>query len=117
MQTVIIIFLHIVLPLIHSNSHITIPTAEAIILFVFMYVGQFFRRGIDIDPARKLLILPDMEPVPVMRKPIWHFMEREMKQDTLCWVAMNPGYQGKRLIEGKYADYIVQDLLSANFKM
>ena len=83
----------------------------------YLCIGQFFRRGIDIDPARKPLILPDMEPVPVMRKPIWHFMERETKEDTLCWVAMNPGYQGKRLIEGKYTDYIVQDLLSATFKM
>jgi hypothetical protein len=58
-----------------------------------------------------------MEPVPVMRKPIWHYMEREMKEDTLCWVAMNPGYQGKRLIQGHYMNYAVDNLLSTDFRM
>ncbi len=55
-----------------------------------------------IDEARKLLLLPHLDPVPVMRKKVWHFMEREVPDDHLCWVAMNPGYQGKRLIEGHY---------------
>lgn len=79
-------------------------------------VGQFFRRGVDIDESRHLLILPDMDPVPVMRKPIWHYMERENPEDKMCWVAMNPGYQGKRLIQGHYLDYVVDDLLSMKFK-
>ena len=70
----------------------------------------------DIDEARRLLQLPNMRPVPVMRKPIWHFMERETPDEQLCWVAMNPGYQGKRLIEGSYLDYVVDDLLSMDFK-
>ena len=80
--------------------------------------GQFFRRGVEVDEARRLLQLPnpDMEPVPVMRKPVWHFMEREIPEDQLCWVAMNPGYQGKKLIEGHYLDYLVDDVLSAKFK-
>ena len=34
----------------------------------------------------------------------------------LCWQAMNPGYQGKRLIEGSYLDYLVDDVLSSDFK-
>ena len=78
--------------------------------------GQFFRNGIEIDELRKLLVLRTMDPVPVMRKPVWHFMERETPEDQLCWVAMNPGYQGKRLIEGHYLDYLVNDVLSGDFK-
>lgn len=82
------------------------------------YAGQFFRKGVDVDVARRLLFLPNMAPVPVMRKPIWHFMEREKKdeQQQLCWVAMNPGYQGKKLIQGHYLDYVVDDLLSTQLK-
>ena len=56
-----------------------------------------------------------MEPVAVMRRPVWHFMEREEKDKSLCWAAMNPGYQGKKLIEGHYLDYIVNDVLSDDF--
>ncbi len=78
--------------------------------------GQFLRKGVDIDETRRILQLPGMEPVPVMRKPIWHFMERDTPEEKLCWVAMNPGYQGKRLIEGSYLDYVVDDILSDNFK-
>ena len=77
--------------------------------------GQFFRKGVEVDETRRLLQLPSMEPVPVMRKPVWHFMERETPEDQLCWVAMNPGYQGKRLIEGHYLDYLVDDVLSSKF--
>ena len=81
-----------------------------------IYTGQFFREGIEIDESRKLLLLgPDMEPVPVMRKPVWNFMERETPEDQLCWAAMNPGYQGKRFIQGHYLDYLV-DVLSSDFK-
>ena len=82
------------------------------------WAGQFFRRGIEIDEGRRLLLIPGMEPVAVMRKPIWHFMEREEKDRQLCWVAMNPGYQGKKLIQGSYLDYVVEDLLSTkDFKL
>ena len=52
----------------------------------------------------------------MMRKPVWHFMEREEAKDQLCWAAMNPGYQGKKLIEGHYLDYLVDDVLSSKFK-
>ena len=57
-----------------------------------------------------------MEPVPVMRKPVWSFMERETPEDQLCWAAMNPGYQGKRLIQGHYLDYLVDNVLSSDFE-
>ena len=81
-----------------------------------MCAGQFFRHGVEIDEARRLLVLPDMDPVPVMRKPVWHFMERESPDEQLCWVAMNPGYQGKKLLQGHYLDYLVNDVLSTDFK-
>ena len=81
-----------------------------------LFIGQFFRDGVEVDEARRLLEIPNMEPVPVMRKPVWHFMERETPEEQLCWVAMNPGYQGKKLIEGHYLDYLVDDVLSSKFK-
>ena len=43
----------------------------------FFFTGQFFRKGVDIDETRKILIMPDKEPVPVMRRPVWSFMERD----------------------------------------
>ena len=66
----------------------------------------------------KILILPGKEPVPVMRRPVWSFMEHEVADDQLCWTAMNPGYQGEglRLIDGTYFDYLVNDVLSTDFK-
>ena len=78
--------------------------------------GQFFRKGVEIDETRKILILPGKEPVPVMRRPVWSFMEREVADDQLCWTAMNPGYQGEGLIDGTYFDYLVNNVLSTDFK-
>ena len=78
--------------------------------------GQFFQKGVEVDTVRKLLILPGKEPVPVMRHPVWSFMEREVADDQFCWTAMNPGYQGEGLIDGTYLDYLVNDVLSTNFK-
>ena len=78
-------------------------------------LGQFLRTGVEVDEIRHILFLPNMEPVPVMRKPVWHFMERDTQDEQLCWVSMNPGYQGKRLIEGHYLDYLVDDVLSSGF--
>ena len=65
--------------------------------------------------VRKILILPGKEPVPVMRRPVWSFMEREVADDQLCWTAMNPGYQGEGLIEGVHRDYIVEKVLDSGF--
>ena len=80
--------------------------------------GQFLRDGVRIDEVRKLLYLPNLAPVPVMRSSVWHFMERETPDPNqkFCWQTMNPGYQGKRLIEGSYLDYLVNDVLSSDFK-
>ena len=79
-------------------------------------LGQFFRKGVEVDQVRKILIMPDKEPVPVMRRPVWSFMERETPDDQLCWTAMNPGYQGEGLIDGTYLDYLVDDVMSTDFK-
>ena len=87
-----------------------------IILHFPILVGQFFRKGVEIDAARKLLLLPNKDPVPVMRKPVWAYMEHNVPSDQLCWVAMNPGYQGHHLIDGHYLDYVVDDVLSTNFE-
>ena len=86
------------------------------LLFWFNLTGQFFRKEVAIDEVRKILILPGKEPVPVMRRPVWSFMEREVADDQLCWTAMNPGYQGEGLIDGTYFDYLVNDVLSTEFK-
>ena len=79
-------------------------------------LGQFFCEGHNIDEVRKLLLFPtaEREPVPVMRRPIWSFMERESgTPDHLCWMAMNVGYQGEGLIQGHYLKYICPDLFSS----
>lgn len=78
--------------------------------------GQFFRTGVEIDEVRKILIMPNKEPVPVMRRPVWSFMEREKQDDQLCWTAMNPGYQGEGLIDGTYFDYLVDDVMTSEFQ-
>ena len=85
-------------------------------LTVHIYTGQFFRKGVEIDIAKKLLVLPGKDPVPVMRKPVWAYMEHNVPSDQLCWVAMNPGYQGNHLIDGHYLDYVVDNVLSTDFK-
>ena len=38
-----------------------------------------------------------------------------MADDQLCWTAMNPGYQGDGLIDGTYLDYLVNDVLDAEW--
>ncbi len=59
--------------------------------------------------------MSNKEPVPVMRRPVWAFMKREEKDDQLCWTAMNPGYQGEGLIDGKPGNYIVDHVLDDKF--
>ncbi len=84
--------------------------------FLHPCTGQFFRTGVEIDVVRKILIMPNKEPVPVMRRPVWSFMEREKTDDQLCWTAMNPGYQGEGLISGTYYDYLVDDVMTSEFQ-
>ena len=80
-------------------------------------IGQFFCPGHSVDEVRKLLLFPtvEQEPVPVMRRPVWSFMERESgSPNSLCWMTMNSGYQGEGLIEGHYLDYVMSELLSTS---
>ena len=85
-------------------------------LIIFI-IGQFFCKGVEIDEMRKLLFLPGKAPVPVEWKPMWRFMERHKKNMQHCWAAMNPGNQGKGLIDGHYLDYLVEDVLSSGFDL
>ena len=99
----------------------TIQDISLLCLFSDLYsvfiwhAGQFFHKGVVVDEARRILIMPDKEPVPVIRRPVWSFMERETPDDQLCGTAMNPGYQGEGLIDGKHSDYIVESILSPKF--
>ena len=79
-------------------------------------LGQFFCPGYSIDEVRKLLLFPsaDREPIPVMERPIWSFMERENRnglKQQMCWMAMNTGYQGEGLLDAS----IIPDLLHLRY--
>lgn len=80
--------------------------------------GQFFRKGVEVDEIRKLLFLPNKPPIPVEWKPAWKYMEKDANMTNVqhCWTAMNPGNQGKGLIDGDYVDYLVEDVLSSGFQ-
>ena len=78
------------------------------------HIGQFFRKGVEIDTTRKILIMPNKEPVPLMRRPVWSFMERPEVDDQYCWVTMNPGYQGEGIIDGVYNDYLVDNIIATH---
>jgi len=88
---------------------------ECIHYTVFNFSGQFFREGVEIDSTRGFLVMPNKEPVPVTRRPIWAFMEREKANKDFCWTAMNYGYQGEGLIDGSHSDYVVPDVLADKF--
>ena len=62
--------------------------------------------------------MPDKPPVPVEWRPVWRFLEREKPDEDVqhCWAAMNPGNQGKGLIDGHYLDYVVENVLSSGFQ-
>ncbi len=79
-------------------------------------IGQFLNGFTELDKTRRILIMPNKEPVPVMQRPVWSFMEREEIKEQFCWATMNPGYQGKKLIDGSYMDYVVESILSTDFQ-
>ena len=87
-------------------------------LLKFLPVGQFFHKGVEIDEMRKLLFLPGKAPVPVEWRPVWRFMERSAEEKNVqhCWASMNPGNQGKGLIDGHYLDYLVEDVFTSGFR-
>ena len=83
----------------------------------YRFVGQFFHKGVEIDEMHKSLFLPGKAPVPVEWRPVWRFMERSTEEKNMqhCWASMNPGNQGKGLIDGYYLDYLVEDVLTSGF--
>ena len=81
-------------------------------------LGQFFCPGYSIDRVRKVLLFPsdDREPVPVSKRHIWSFLERENGkglEKQMCWMAMNSGMQGEGLLHKQYLEYILPDLFSS----
>ena len=71
------------------------------------------------DEVRKLLIMPNKDPVPVEWRPVWWFVERrraDQEAVRYCWAAMNPGNQGRGLIDGHYLDYLVENVISSGFQ-
>ena len=79
--------------------------------------GQFYRKGVVVDEVRKLLLMPNKDPVAVEWKTVWRYIEKNSNlDDEHCWTALNPGLQGKGLIDGNYLDYLVEDVLSSGFQ-
>ena len=69
-----------------------------------IYIGQFMKKGIEIDTRKKILIYPDgRNPVPVTK----NFAMAGKK----CWKVMNYGQQGEGLIHGDILDYLMDNLL------
>ena len=91
-------------------------TSILLLIFSSSFTGQFYRNGVVVDEVRKLLLIPNKAPVPVQWKSIGKYMERHYDNGEYCWASMNPGLQGKGLIEGDYLDYLVEDVLSSGFK-
>ena len=61
---------------------------------IYLLAGQFFHEGIEIDESWKLLLLgPDMEPVPVMRKlnNFHSFQEKYLK--SVCTISFSTLYK------------------------
>jgi hypothetical protein len=49
--------------------------------------------------------------VPDSQRPMWSFMERETRDDQLCWTHC---HQGEELIDGTYLDYLIDDVMSTD---
>lgn len=81
-----------------------------------LQIGQFFRSGVEIDEMQRIAILPNKKPVPVRNRPLWGFMKHKTAVNQHCWTAMNHGEQGEGLIDGVYRDYLVNNILSDDFK-
>ena len=64
-----------------------------------------------VDEDKKLLFVPNLEPIPVIRRALWNFMKPDL-DETECWTSVLPSNQGVGLIEGIWTDYKVNGLLS-----
>ena len=82
-------------------------------ILILIYVGQFLRKGVNIDTKKSLLTFSDgRDPVPVMRD-----TSMTGNSEQWCWKAMNYGNQGEGLLQGKVLDYVVADILDKNIKL
>lgn len=62
-------------------------------------------------------MIPGQEPIPVMKRRMWRFVEKNIdsyeSNDHFCWTAVYPSNQGYGIIKGSFTDYKVNDILSA----
>ena len=63
--------------------------------------------GVEVDPVKRMLIQPELQPVPVEISKNWNSKDE-------CWLAKNAGRQGEGLIRGSIYDYIVATLESTD---
>jgi len=71
---------------------------------------------VEIDEVRRIIILPGKNPVLVRNHQVWGFMKHKTADKQRCWTATNNGEQGEGLIDGVYQDYLVDNILSDDFK-
>ena len=74
--------------------------------------GQFFNKGTRIDQEKRQLVLPSRSPIPV----ILEDPKPEVHHKSPCWRPQTHGYQGEGLIEGEYAEYVVDSVFAGDFK-
>ena len=71
---------------------------------MYTFIGQFMKKGINVDTQKEMLIYSDgRDPVPVVKD--------SAMTGRLCWKAKNYGNQGEGLIDGEILDYVVPNIL------
>ena len=83
---------------------------------IFIFSGQFLDKEIKIDEERQLLFIPGHEPKPMVKRPVWRFVERNLDtydhdSDHFCWTTVHPSNQGQGIIKGSFIDYAVDDIV------
>ena len=82
----------------------------------FLLSGQFLDRDIEIDENEKVLLIPGQDPIPVVKRQVWRFVEKNIESgesdDHFCWTTVHPSSQGHGIIKGTFLDYKVQHILA-----
>lgn len=73
--------------------------------------GQFFHSKVRISTNYKLLHLANNRPVPVQEGPVWSNAGDTYAGKT-CWYPA----EGEKIIEGEPWEYIVEHIMSTNYK-
>ena len=89
-------------------------------LLPFTLSGQFLDSDVKIDENEKLLMIPGRDPIPVMKRQAWKFVEKNMESHErdanahikFCWTTAYPSNQGHGIIKGTFLDYKVQHILA-----